>query len=228
MGNDYPLTSQSIQNTDTDWASYTWEDYAANSDRDQQPLAILPVCGFCDWATDLPLDSEECLAMSLLSQALDPGLQQAEVRVLPPWRFVLRGLLTSPFSIDPESAHAALAELLSAVKDAGFRKVILFNSSPWNEEFIDVAARDNRIELGLQMFCINLSGLGLDFHPVRGRSDGVKLMACLEAFMRNQSELLAKHLEDSAQQLRSLFHEILEREPLPLDGKIPLMKGGQR
>jgi hypothetical protein len=45
---------------------------------------------------------------------------------------------------------------------------VLFNTSPFLEEWIDVAARDMRVVHDLQMFCVNLSGVGLDFHPLRG------------------------------------------------------------
>jgi hypothetical protein len=45
---------------------------------------------------------------------------------------------------------------------------VLFNTSPFLEEWIDVAARDLRVQTNLQMFCLNFSGIGLDFHPVRG------------------------------------------------------------
>ena len=37
-----------------------------------------------------------------------------------------------------------------------------------DEEWIDVAARDLRVVHDVQMFCVNLSGVGVDFHPIRG------------------------------------------------------------
>ena len=74
--------------------------------------------------------------------------------------------------MDPPLAHGLLAELLASVSASGFRKAVLYNSSPWNEELIAAVARDNRIALGLQIFRVSLSGLGLDLHPTRSQSRG--------------------------------------------------------
>jgi creatinine amidohydrolase/Fe(II)-dependent formamide hydrolase-like protein len=52
-------------------------------------------------------------------------------------------------------------ELFNGVREAGLRKLLLFNTSPGNEAFLNVAARDNRIRLNLQVFCLNLWALGI-------------------------------------------------------------------
>jgi creatinine amidohydrolase len=88
---------------------------------------------------------------------------------LPPLRFVFGADPGSAFALDAPAAHAQLAEVVGSIAASGFERIVLFNASPWNEEVCAAASRDLRLRLGVQIFRINLSALGLDFHPVRSR-----------------------------------------------------------
>jgi creatinine amidohydrolase len=151
--------------SDTAWAHQSWTDFDALPDR-ERTLAILPVHGFADHGLGLPLDAEELLGSTLIREASrlakNAGLS---VRVLPPLRFGLAPYPSTFFGIDPETAHDQIREIATSVCASGFSKLVFFATSPWHEEWIDAASRDTRVELGLQAFVINLSGLGLDFHP---------------------------------------------------------------
>jgi hypothetical protein len=118
------------------------------------------------------MDSEETVLLSVLREASQQRPSNLPLLVLPPVRFVLGPDAGCAFAVDPPLAHGLLAELLASVSASGFRKVVLYNSSPWNEELIATVARDNRIALGLQIFRVSLSGLGLDLHPTRSQSRG--------------------------------------------------------
>ena len=113
------------------------------------------------------MDLEETVLLSVLQEASKTRPEALRILVTPPVRFVLGPDPGCAFAVDPPTAHALLAEVLGSISVSGFRRVVLYNSSPWNEEFIAAAARDNRIALGLQIFRISLSGLGLDLHPSR-------------------------------------------------------------
>ena len=183
---------------------------------------ILPIVGFADWELDLPLDIEETLSMSVLARASE---QLDEVRhlVLPPLRYTLGPSESSFFAMDPDSAHEALREVVVSIRESGFRKVVFYNSSPWNEELLNAAGRDLRIELGMQMFCINLAGMGLDLMPGRSSTrDACRLLGA------GQTTDPAKSvLEESAGKLVSLLKEVVSRQPLADGGAIPQKKGDE-
>lgn len=152
------------------WPWLTWADF---TDRAQNAATtvIVPVAGFCDWGLGHAYDAEEQVMTRLLQAALASRPPNApRMLMIPPLRFVIGSNAGCICTVTPPVAHAFIDEILETIAVAGFTRVLLCNSSPWNEELIDAAARDIRISRGLQMFCINLSALELDFHPVRSRS----------------------------------------------------------
>jgi len=149
---------------DTFWAHHTWNDFAALAGKDRA-LAVLPVFGFADHGLGLPLDSEEIAGSAVLRRATELIKTTILCRVLPPARFGLAPYPGAFFGVDAETAHALLVETATGVKAAGFTKLVFFNTSPWNKELVDSTSRDVRVELGLQTFIVNISGLGFDFHP---------------------------------------------------------------
>ncbi|MCU0792974.1 MAG: creatininase family protein, partial [Opitutaceae bacterium] len=152
----------------TFWPWSRWTELARWPDK-ADTVVVLPVTGLADWGLDAPLDAEETVALSILrAAAARPALPAGRLLVLPPQRFVAGSSESCAFAVDVPTAHAALDEWCASVAAAGFRRIVLYNSSPWNEELVDAAARDIRIARGLQMFCVNLSALGLDFAPWRG------------------------------------------------------------
>jgi creatinine amidohydrolase len=150
---------------DTFWAHHAWNDFAALMGKDRA-LAILPVFGFADHGLGLPLDAEEAVGSAVLRRAAELIKTAIRCRVLPPLRFGLAPYPSTFFGVDAETARALLIEIATGVKAAGFHKLVFFNTSPWNKELVDATSRDIRVELGLQTFIVNTSGLGLDFHAV--------------------------------------------------------------
>lgn len=153
----------------TFWPGLRWPEFDDIPER-ESVFVILPVVGYADWGLGLPLDVEEVIAMEVLSQASKKAHQGAPHLVLPPLRFTMAPTKNSFFGLSPELAHDAVREIVISIKESGFRKVVLYNSSPWNEDLVDAAGRDLRIELGMQMFLINLSGLNLDLLPGRSKT----------------------------------------------------------
>jgi creatinine amidohydrolase len=163
----------------------------------------------------VPLDAEETVAMAVLAAAAPRRPGMFPLLVLPPLRFVIGPAPECAFAVDPPQAHAFIAEVAASIAAAGFRRIVLYNASPWNEELCDAAARDLRIERGLQMCCVNLSALGLDFDPARGseRRDLRSLLTTLPA--------ASPELDAAAGRLAALLGEIAARPPLPAGGAIP-------
>ena len=161
-----------IANVDreTFWAHQSWPSLADRPDK-EKVIVVVPFVGYADWGLGHPLDLEEIVGMAVLRRAVEGVKGAIPILVVPPLRFVLGPYANCAFTIDPETAYRFVEEVVESIHLAGFRKVVLFNTSPWSEDLINKAcARDLRIEFGLQIFSVNLYGLGLDFHPVRSGS----------------------------------------------------------
>jgi creatinine amidohydrolase len=149
------------------WHARRWpqfDEYSSPS----ETLVIQPIYSIGDWSMGRPLDSEEVIGSVLLDQTLEATRGDLTPLVLPPIRFSPKQSRGTMFHLDIEVAHRMMVETIRSAALPGFERFVLFNTSPFLEEWIDVAARDLRIDHDLQMFCINLSGVGLDFHPTRG------------------------------------------------------------
>jgi creatinine amidohydrolase len=133
-------------------------------------VVILPLAGMADWGLGHPLDAEETVLMHVLRDACRLVAGDKKPLVVPPLRFAFGADPACAFEVDQPTAHALIAEVAASVAAAGFRKIAIVNASPWNEEICNAAARDLRVSRGLHMFLVNLSAIGLDFHPVRSRS----------------------------------------------------------
>ncbi|PTY06882.1 hypothetical protein DB347_09770 [Opitutaceae bacterium EW11] len=154
-----PQGSLCLAHAESFWPWRRWTELAAWKDR-EQTLVVLPICGFSEPHPEAPLDSEERLLTDLLAHALEDVAPDSAL-MLPPVRFVTGPSDTCVFTVAPELAHAQLEEICLSVKDAGFRRIVFVNSSRWNEELCDVAARDLRVDHALQLFCIHLRALGI-------------------------------------------------------------------
>jgi hypothetical protein len=207
----------------TFWPWRAWTDFAGCDDK-KNICVVVPLAGFADWGAGLPLDAEETVLMRVLAGASSLS-DPARLLVVPPLRFVTGAGRGCAFTLDVPSAHAFIEEVCVSIAAAGFRRIVLFNSSPWNEDLIDVAARDLRIERGLQMFCINLSALDLDFHPTRspGIRDAHTLAAAFTSLGDKNTTATAGAsaiLERAASRLADLLSEINARPPLPREGAL--------
>jgi creatinine amidohydrolase len=161
-----PLAQLCIADEATFWPWRKWSDFAA-MDGKAKALVVVPITGMADAALGHPLDAEELVLTSVLKAASELRPAGVQLLVLPPLRFVLGPIEACAFPVTPPVAHSMIREVAESVVAAGFRRIVLFNSSPWNEDLVDAAARDLRISLGIQTFCVNLGALGLDFHATR-------------------------------------------------------------
>ncbi len=170
----------------TFWAWHRWPEFSRWPDA-ANTVVVLPLAGTADWGLGHALDAEETVLMHVLRSASRQRPEDLPLLVVPPLRFVLGPAAGCAFAVEPPVAHALIAEVTAGIAAAGFRRVVLYNASPWNEELIAAAARDIRIAQGLQVFRISLSGLGLDFHPVRSK-DRRKLQTLLTALTGREPE----------------------------------------
>ncbi|MBE2214068.1 MAG: hypothetical protein IAE82_09375 [Opitutaceae bacterium] len=149
------------------WSSRPWTHFATLP-KARRPLVVLPIFGFADWGLGRSLDLEETLGCGVLRAmfASDPD-RAASTLVLPPLRFVLGPYPHTFFGIDFETALDLVREIAASVLASGSSRLVLFNTSPWNEELAKLCACDLRVDLGLRTYVVHLAALGLDLHPTR-------------------------------------------------------------
>ncbi len=135
----------------------------------EQVVVVIPLAGLADWGLGHALDAEETVLMPILAEASRLRPLDRRLLVTPPLRFVAGPDPGCAFAVDQAVAHALIAEVVASISAAGFRRIVLLNASPWNEELCAAAARDLRIGRGLHLFTLQLAALGLDFHPQRSR-----------------------------------------------------------
>ena len=162
------VTPLCIADDATFWPWHRWPEFSRWPDP-AGTVVVLPLAGMADWGLGHALDAEETVLLHVLRAASRRRPSGLPLLVVPPLRFVLGADPGCAFAVDPPVAHALIAEVAASIAGVGFRKLVLYNASPWNEELIAAAARDLRIAHGLQIFRVSLSGLGLDLHPVRSR-----------------------------------------------------------
>jgi hypothetical protein len=152
-------------------------------------VVIIPLAGLADWGLGHPLDAEETVLMAVLRDACRLVAGDRKPLVVPPLRFTFGADPSCAFSVDQPTAHGFIAEVAASIAAAGFRKIVIVNSSPWSEELCGAATRDLRVSRGLHMFQIHLSAIDLDFHPVRSKSRR-KLQTLLTSLYANEPETL--------------------------------------
>lgn len=207
----------------TFWPWRRWPEFAAWPDK-ATTVVIIPITGFADYGLVRGLDAEEAVLMSIVKEASLHRPTSLSLLVIPPVRFSLGPKEYCAFPIDPEVACNQLEEIASWVGAAGFTKILFFNASPWNEELTKAVGRDLRISRRLQMFCVQLSALGLDFDPVRG-GDRSKLKSVLSALTGepgSEAETLGKEaLMQVSARFGAMLVEMSKLPPLANAGELP-------
>lgn len=209
----------------TFWPWFRWPDFANWPDKDRT-VVIMPIAGFADWGLGYGMDLEETVLMSVVNAASVQRRPGLPLLVLPPVRFVLGPQPGCAFPVDPDVACDLLEEIASSVAAAGFSRILLFNASPWNEELCKAVGRDLRINRKLQMFCVHLSSLGMDFNPARG-GDRAKLKSVVAALLGDPAAATAAQgrewLAQAAARFAGLLGEMRDRPPLAHGGDLPTL-----
>ena len=220
MSSPLPIPQLCVADEATFWPWVTWPDFANFPDK-PKTVVIVPIAGLCDWGLGEALDAEERVLTALIKETSLKRPQGLPILVVPPVRFVLGPTPKSAFAIDPDAAGGLLEEILGSIGIAGFTKITFLNASPWNEELCKAVGRDVRISKRLQMFCVHLSALGLDFNPARGgeRLKLKQVLASLSAAPGSPEAIEGKAvLDQTAVRLASILAEMSAKAPLANGG----------
>ncbi len=130
-------------------------------------MVLLPVYTFCRHDPEWPLDAEEWIGGQVLRQALEIGSAEtgrghARFLVLPPLRHCPAQAQDQVFALDLITGSRLLENLLHAVSESGFKRIVLLHVHPHLADWLDCVLRDVRLETGLDLYRIGMDGLGLD------------------------------------------------------------------
>ena len=153
------------QHPDNFWGNLRWVEFEQIPNK-QDVVVLVPVVSFTDWGYGLPLDAEEMLVMTLLKRVSEISEDKVRTLVTPPCRFAAGPWERTAFPLPLDLAFAHLRDWGLSIAASGFRKIAFVSVNPFLMEILDASGRDLRIEKDLQMFCLNLEGLGLSFHSL--------------------------------------------------------------
>lgn len=128
----------------------------------ESALLILPIASVEQHGNHLPVFTDSMLNESLIAGAMELLPADVQAWLLPPLQYGKSNEHTGfsgTFSLSTSALQAVLADLTRSMKADGWKKLMIINSHGGNPEIITLAARDARVELDLEVFCVNTGGL---------------------------------------------------------------------
>jgi creatinine amidohydrolase len=131
----------------------------------ESTLLVLPTAAIEQHGHHLPLATDTLINNLLLGHALSKLPADLPVYALPPVHYGKSNEhigFPGTLSVSAHTFMAVLRDLGSSLSNAGFQKLVLYNTHGGNTALIDVMARDLRAEFGLRTFALHGSG-GISF-----------------------------------------------------------------
>ena len=132
-------------------------------------LLVLPTAAVEQHGHHLPLATDTLINNLLLGHALRKLPAELIVYALPPVHYGKSNEhlgFPGTLSVSATTFIAVLHDLGASVAQAGFYKLVLYNTHGGNSSLIDVMARDLRAEFGLRTFALHGSG-GISFEGLK-------------------------------------------------------------
>lgn len=120
-------------------------------------LLVLPTAAIEQHGHHLPLATDTLINNLLLGRALEKLPTDVSVYALPPLCYGKSNEhigFPGTLSVSASTFMAVLHDLGASVSNAGFKKLVLYNTHGGNSSLVDVMARDLRAEFNLRVFCL--------------------------------------------------------------------------
>jgi len=139
-------------------------------------LLVLPAAAIEQHGHHLPLATDTLINNLLLGHALRKLPDDLQIYALPPVHYGKSNEhlgFPGTLSLSAATFMSVLRDLGASLAQAGFQKLVLYNTHGGNTGLIDVMARDLRAEFGLRTFALHGSG-GVAFEglPAQERTYG--------------------------------------------------------
>ena len=124
-------------------------------------LLVLPTATIEQHGHHLPLATDTLINNLLLGHALEKLAPELPVYALPPVHYGKSNEhlgFPGTLSVSAATFMAVVRDVGASVANAGFRKLVLYNTHGGNTSLVDVMARDLRAEFGLRTFALHGSG----------------------------------------------------------------------
>jgi creatinine amidohydrolase len=131
----------------------------------ESTLLVLPTAAIEQHGPHLPLATDTLINNLLLGHALEKLPAELPVYALPLVHYGKSNEhkdFPGTLSVSASTFMAVLRDLGASIANAGFKRLVLYNTHGGNSSLIDVMARDLRAEFGLRMFALHGSG-GIPF-----------------------------------------------------------------
>lgn len=144
---------------DRQFAYLTWQEV----DRlpRESTLLVLPTAAIEQHGHHLPLATDTLINNFVLGHALQLLPRESSVFALPPICYGKSNEhigYPGTLALSAATLMAVVRDIGSSLANAGFQRLVLYNSHGGNISVIDIMARDLRAEFGLRTFCLSASG----------------------------------------------------------------------
>jgi|GEM_PF-2667888 len=141
------------------WHQLTWPDFLLENP-DHPLLAIQPVVSLAERGPQIPINLEERLMIESLSVTISELPQSPRIRILPTFNRVPRLEKNQVFATGVPEATEALTEVASSIGASGVKKIVFLHLNTAIGDWLNNIARKIHIEKNLQVFTIDLRGMG--------------------------------------------------------------------
>ncbi|RXZ82669.1 creatininase family protein [Paenibacillaceae bacterium] len=128
----------------------------------EQALLILPIGAVEQHGDHMPVMTDSLIGEAVLTRTMEQMDDDSPIWLLPPISYGKSNEhldFPGTISLSASTLENIILDIARSVKQAGFRRLLLFNTHGGNADLLNMAAREVRIQTGLMVFYISAGSL---------------------------------------------------------------------